>query len=150
MKRQGKSRSYVVYVGRRPGIYSTWGECSAQVNGFPGNLHDSFSTREAALTAWNNYWAESEPLPTGTDMAASTEIQQVHCSGVDMTVGKVEELVTQKCLTEEPTDAKGNVPLLATTENSGDKMAEPPFILGVMIGFIIGVLFVGVLVIMFK
>lgn len=150
MKRQGKGKSYVVFVGRRPGIYSSWGECYNQVNGFPNNLHDSFNTREAAVTAWNNFWAGSEPPSTGNDMAATTEIQQaqqpqqVHCSGDD-----TQELGSQSCLAEVArvaTHAKENVPVL---ENR-DQMSVDPFTMGVMLGFIIGVVFLGAIVIMFK
>lgn len=39
---------YAVRSGRVPGIYSTWPECQAQVNGFSGAEHAKFSTREAA------------------------------------------------------------------------------------------------------
>ena len=39
---------YAVGVGRVPGIYNSWGECKAQVNGFDGAKHKTFGKREEA------------------------------------------------------------------------------------------------------
>ena len=44
---------YVVWVGRRPGVYATWDECRAQVDGFGGALFRSFASPEAAARAWD-------------------------------------------------------------------------------------------------
>lgn len=43
-----KKKLYAVRSGRAPGIYDTWDECKAQVDGFPGAEYKSFPTREAA------------------------------------------------------------------------------------------------------
>lgn len=34
--------------GKRPGLYTSWEECSAQVTGFPGNKYKSFTYAEDA------------------------------------------------------------------------------------------------------
>ena len=39
---------YAVRKGLVPGIYTTWGECQQNINGFPGAEHKSFSTEEEA------------------------------------------------------------------------------------------------------
>lgn len=39
---------YAVRVGKTPGIYLTWPECQAQVNGFPNARYKKFSDRQAA------------------------------------------------------------------------------------------------------
>jgi ribonuclease HI len=39
---------YAVAVGKQPGIYSTWDECSAQVTGFSGARHKKFKSRDQA------------------------------------------------------------------------------------------------------
>nr|WP_256497984.1 RNase H1/viroplasmin domain-containing protein [Sinobaca sp. H24] len=31
-----KTKFYVVWKGRKPGIYNTWPECQKQVKGYPG------------------------------------------------------------------------------------------------------------------
>jgi ribonuclease HI len=43
---------YVVWKGRRPGVYETWDEARAQVEGFPGALYRKFKTLEDALAAF--------------------------------------------------------------------------------------------------
>lgn len=46
---------YAVKVGKTPGIYSTWEDCKAQVEGFPGATYKSFKTANeaAAYLGWN-------------------------------------------------------------------------------------------------
>lgn len=46
------SKFYVVFTGRKPGIYETWEECKAQVDRFPGASFKSFPTIEEAETAY--------------------------------------------------------------------------------------------------
>ncbi len=41
---------YAVKAGRVPGVYGTWRECQAQINGFSGAVFKSFTTEEEA--AW--------------------------------------------------------------------------------------------------
>ncbi len=43
---------YVVWRGRKPGVYSTWDEAKAQVEGFSGALYRKFKTLEDALAAF--------------------------------------------------------------------------------------------------
>ena len=44
-----KKKYYAVKVGKTPGIYFTWADCSAQVTGFKGAIYKSFPTIEEAL-----------------------------------------------------------------------------------------------------
>lgn len=53
-----KKKWYAVAVGRIPGIYETWNECSAQVSFFPHAKHKSFPTRQEAET-----YLKLHPLP---------------------------------------------------------------------------------------
>ncbi|KYN39010.1 Ribonuclease H1 [Trachymyrmex septentrionalis] len=39
---------YAVAKGRKPGIYATWNECSAQVLKFPGSIYKKFATESEA------------------------------------------------------------------------------------------------------
>ncbi len=43
-----KNQAYIVWNGRNPGVYDTWGECQAQVDGFPGASFKGFATRAEA------------------------------------------------------------------------------------------------------
>jgi ribonuclease HI len=49
---------YVVWVGRQPGIYRSWAECAAQVNGFPGARYKSFETESEAREAFRQDWQQ--------------------------------------------------------------------------------------------
>jgi ribonuclease HI len=46
------NQAYVVWVGRKPGIYSTWIDCKAQVEGFTGAKFKGFPTRAEAQAAF--------------------------------------------------------------------------------------------------
>ena len=39
-----KKKYYAVKVGKTPGIYLTWADCSAQVTGYKGAKFKSFTT----------------------------------------------------------------------------------------------------------
>ncbi len=43
---------YVVWEGRAPGIYDTWEECEAQVQGYPGARFKGFTSQDAATAAF--------------------------------------------------------------------------------------------------
>ncbi len=41
---------YAVKTGRKTGLFYTWEECEAQIKGYPGALHKSFSDISEAKT----------------------------------------------------------------------------------------------------
>lgn len=43
---------YVVKNGRVPGIYTTWTDCKAQVDGYSGAVYKSFTAKADAMTYW--------------------------------------------------------------------------------------------------
>ncbi len=45
-------KAYVVFKGRKPGIYKTWAECKAQVDGFSGPVFRGYESMEAAEKAF--------------------------------------------------------------------------------------------------
>ncbi len=47
-----KSRFYVVWKGRQPGVFRTWEACKAQVEGFPGAQFEAFDTLAQAEQAF--------------------------------------------------------------------------------------------------
>ena len=47
-----KSKYYVVWQGRKPGIYKSWAECLKQVNTFAGARYKSFETQAQAFAAY--------------------------------------------------------------------------------------------------
>jgi len=62
-----KPKFYVVWKGRRAGIFNTWEECSAQVKGYTGARYKAFGTRAEAEKAYQgNYSAYAgKPASTG-------------------------------------------------------------------------------------
>jgi ribonuclease HI len=58
------SKFYIVWKGRAPGIYTSWNEASAQVNGFAGAQFVSVDTRaaaEAAYAAGHDAFRQNKP-----------------------------------------------------------------------------------------
>ena len=49
-----KNKFYVVWHGVTPGIYTSWAECKAQVNGCEGAIYKGFPTREEAEEAYDS------------------------------------------------------------------------------------------------
>ena len=49
-----RRKFYVVWAGHSSGIYDSWEECKAQVEGFPGARYKSFNTQEEATEAYRN------------------------------------------------------------------------------------------------
>lgn len=47
-----KQKFYVVWKGRKPGIYKTWDECKSQTDGFAGAIFKSFPSASEAETAF--------------------------------------------------------------------------------------------------
>ncbi len=48
-----KQKFYVVWKGRKPGIYSSWDECQQQIKGFQDAQYKSFKTKQAAEIAFS-------------------------------------------------------------------------------------------------
>ena len=46
------SKTYVVWEGRNPGIYSSWEDCKAEVENFPNARYKAFSNRTEAIMAY--------------------------------------------------------------------------------------------------
>jgi len=53
-----KQKYYVVWKGRKPGIYSSWAACEAQVKGFTDAEYKSFPTLEMAENAFRNAYED--------------------------------------------------------------------------------------------
>lgn len=50
-----KRKYYVVWTGRAPGIYDTWEECKAQVEGFPGARYRAYTDLEEATESFREF-----------------------------------------------------------------------------------------------
>eukprot|EP00980_Cylindrotheca_fusiformis_P028516 scaffold22607_cov123-Cylindrotheca_fusiformis.AAC.13 len=56
-----KTKFYAVAIGKKVGVYNTWAECQAQVNGYPGNKFKSFKDRQHALAFVEPYLDKAPP-----------------------------------------------------------------------------------------
>lgn len=53
-----KKKYYVVWEGRKKGIFTSWDECKKIVEGYAGAKYKSFPTREAAEKAFRQSWKQ--------------------------------------------------------------------------------------------
>ena len=52
---------YVVFRGRKAGVYVDWQACHDQVSGYKNNCYRSYSTRDEAVAAYLAYFGKGEP-----------------------------------------------------------------------------------------
>jgi ribonuclease HI len=60
-----KSRYYVVWKGRQPGIYNSWEACSAQVSGYPQAEYKAFESLPAAQDAFQGKYSSYKGKQAG-------------------------------------------------------------------------------------
>jgi ribonuclease HI len=100
-----KAKYYVVWKGRKTGVFSSWEECAAQVQGFAGARYKSFPSRLAAEQALrgksaapigkpvsSREWLFSPDPPVAeswcVDAACSGSPGPLEYRGVDLRTGK--------------------------------------------------------------
>lgn len=81
-----KQKFYVVWVGKKPGVYSTWAECEAQVKGVFGAKFKAYATIELATTALRKppFWepsATTQQNRRAADLPKSFLCVDAACSG---------------------------------------------------------------------
>ncbi len=101
-----KTKFYVVWKGRKTGIFSSWEKCAAQVQGFPGAQYKAFASRRAAEQAFQEQYAAhagrpasarewlfspNPPVPGSwcVDAAHSSKTGQLEYRGVQLESGRV-------------------------------------------------------------
>ena len=82
-----KTKFYVVWEGRTPGIYTTWDEAQQQVNGHPEALYKAFATMAEAQEAFDNgpldYFAsKTEKKEACSAEAKTAKLSQQPAQGV--------------------------------------------------------------------
>jgi ribonuclease HI len=58
-----KEKYYVVWKGRKTGIFATWEECSNVVTGYPGAEYKAFDSVESAVAAYQGAYIEATRPP---------------------------------------------------------------------------------------
>jgi ribonuclease HI len=66
MKINQKTRFYVVWKGRKTGVFANWEECAKQVQGFTGAQYKSFLSRAAAEQALHGKYSTQVGKPASS------------------------------------------------------------------------------------
>ncbi len=72
-----KNKYYVVWKGRRPGIYNNWNTCSMQVAGYPGAEYKAFENLSSAESAFRGRYADFKGSSVNTGNWRTAEIKPV-------------------------------------------------------------------------
>lgn len=92
-----KRKYYVVWHGRKCGVFDTWPECEAQVKGFAGAVYKAFADRSAAEAAFavgnparvKDGEADTKPVQGyAVDASCSSNPGAMEYRGVDLATGK--------------------------------------------------------------
>ena len=68
-----KTKYYVVWNGRVPGVYDNWNDAEEQILNFPGAKFKSFSSAAEAAKAFRGGDDDSNPADLGTILIAASE-----------------------------------------------------------------------------
>ncbi|TDW95748.1 ribonuclease H1 domain-containing protein [Dinghuibacter silviterrae] len=67
-----EKKFYVVWQGRKPGVYDNWADCKAQIDGFPDARYKGFPSAAEAQTAFRGNSAAYVFKGAGTKAGAKT------------------------------------------------------------------------------
>nr|XP_025674227.1 uncharacterized protein LOC112773926 [Arachis hypogaea] len=73
-----KKKFYVVFHGKKHGIYNNWPECFTQVNGFNGNLHKSYEDYNQARIACEDFLENQQSQHQGTSIQQAAHQDPLH------------------------------------------------------------------------
>lgn len=90
-----KQKYYVVWEGKTPGIYSTWNECKAQVDGVANARYKSYESLQEAQTAlkaganksWGKGKAAAKSGAKAAPKAAGAGVGEIDYDSISVDVG---------------------------------------------------------------
>jgi len=68
-----KQKFYVVWKGKRPGIYESWDDCQAQIKGIKGAQYKAFPSFDQAKKAYNGNYADYKGKKSGKEELSEKE-----------------------------------------------------------------------------
>lgn len=71
-----KYAAYVVFKGRKPGVYETWKDTEDQVKGFSGNHYQDFTSLTEAKYAFRHFRKESKSLRLTSAKALKRKVRK--------------------------------------------------------------------------
>ncbi|KAF9472394.1 hypothetical protein BDN70DRAFT_938222 [Pholiota conissans] len=63
--KRGKKVAWVVFCGKKTGIFESWEATCAQTHGFKRSVHKGFSSMDLAISAWEHALAAGTAYPSG-------------------------------------------------------------------------------------
>lgn len=72
-----KKKFYVVWKGKHPGIFETWADCKAQIEGFKGAQYKSFPTFAEAKKAYNGNYSDYKGTSKGKSELSPQELLKI-------------------------------------------------------------------------
>lgn len=72
-----KKKFYVVWKGKHPGIFETWADCKAQIEGYKSAQYKSFSTFAEAKKAYNGNYSDYKGTTKGKSELSPQELLKI-------------------------------------------------------------------------
>ncbi len=72
-----KAKFYVVWKGKHPGIFESWADCKAQIEGHKGAEYKSFSTFTEAKKAYNGNYSDYKGASKGKSELSQQELLKI-------------------------------------------------------------------------
>lgn len=72
-----KAKFYTVWKGKRPGIYTTWKDCKAAIDGYKGAEYKSFATFEIAKKAYNGSYEDFKGKKKGETSLTQEQLLKI-------------------------------------------------------------------------
>ncbi|XP_024885119.1 ribonuclease H1-like isoform X2 [Temnothorax curvispinosus] len=113
---------YAVARGKKPGIYATWDECSAQVLKFPGSIYKKFATGSEAQNFIKEHSSSAEETNSSKSLLSSKIVKSVR----SQTLPKQLYLLGDKQSVVAPTKLFASVSkrTLSTNDNTNEQSSK--------------------------
>ncbi|MDV7137775.1 ribonuclease H family protein [Maribacter sp. TH_r10] len=72
-----KEKFYVVWKGKRPGVYTTWNDCKAAITGYKGAQYKSFASFDVAKKAYNSSYEEYKGKKNSTSSLTQEQLLKI-------------------------------------------------------------------------
>ncbi|CAL2058150.1 ribonuclease H family protein [Tenacibaculum sp. 190524A05c] len=72
-----KKKYYVVWKGKKPGIYNSWDKCKEQINGFEGAQYKSFASESEAKLAFKKTFNDYKGVNTKKATLTKDELAKI-------------------------------------------------------------------------
>lgn len=119
-----RQKYYVVWKGRKTGIFSSWGEVSAQVKGFPGAEYKAFSSQPEAEAAFAGAYENYRGKKAGQSRLLDVPPPLIPSLAVDAACGGNPGVLEYRCVeVESGREVFYRGPYLHGTNNVGEFLA---------------------------